>query len=73
MAPPNLPAERVATLRRAFDQMVRDKAFLAEAEKMKAFVDPLAGEKLQDLIADIVAKFPTELVGKARAARRQPN
>src|SRR2546430_12415936 len=33
MAPPGMPAERLALLRKAFDATIRDKAFLAEAER----------------------------------------
>src|SRR4029079_1763590 len=33
--PPNVPAERVAAIRRAFDATMKAKDFLAEAEKLK--------------------------------------
>ncbi|MFM2130270.1 MAG: hypothetical protein RL477_1816, partial [Pseudomonadota bacterium] len=39
VAPPALPAGRVATLRGAFDAMVKDAAFRAEAEKSTLEVD----------------------------------
>src|SRR6185369_15872928 len=33
--PPNVPAERVTTIRRGFDAVMKDQEFLAEAEKLK--------------------------------------
>ena len=34
VAPPDAPAERVAALRRAFDDTLKDRDFLAEADKL---------------------------------------
>ena len=48
--PPNVPAERVAAIRRAFDATMKDKEFLAEADKLKIEIDPLAGEQVAALI-----------------------
>ena len=39
--PPNVPADRVAAIRRAFDATMKDKGFLEDAEKLKIEVDPL--------------------------------
>jgi tripartite-type tricarboxylate transporter receptor subunit TctC len=50
VAPPGLPAERVATLRTAFMETMKDKQFLAEADKMKLEINPVSGEKVQDLV-----------------------
>jgi tripartite-type tricarboxylate transporter receptor subunit TctC len=53
--PPNVPAERVNAIRRAFDATMKDPEFLAEAEKLKIEVDPLTGEQvaaLQDAHGD---------------------
>jgi tripartite-type tricarboxylate transporter receptor subunit TctC len=52
---PDVPAERVAALRKAFDTMVHDPAFLAEAKREKFDVDPASGEELQKIVAEIVA------------------
>ena len=48
--PPNVPAERVDAIRRAFDATMKDKEFLAEAEKLKIEIDPLTGEQVAALI-----------------------
>jgi tripartite-type tricarboxylate transporter receptor subunit TctC len=53
MAPPRTPKERVQILRRAFQETLSDKALLAEAEKAKLTLDPVSGEELEKLIADL--------------------
>lgn len=51
IAPPDLPAERVATLRRAFDATTKDAAFVAEATKAGIEVEPVSGEAIQAIVA----------------------
>ena len=41
VAPPDVPAERVAALRRAFDDTMKDKDFLAEADKLSLEITPV--------------------------------
>ena len=53
MAPPGTPKERVQILRRAFQEALSDKALLAEAEKARLTLDPVSGEELEKLIADL--------------------
>ena len=50
--PPGVPADRLSALRRAFDSMVRDKAFLAQAKKLKAPVEPISGSELQTIVEE---------------------
>ena len=49
-APPGLPAARVATLRAAFDAMVRSKKFLGEAKRMRLSITPMSGIELKRLV-----------------------
>jgi hypothetical protein len=50
-APPGLTAERAATLRMAFDRMLADKDFLAEADKMQVEInDPMPGAQVNALL-----------------------
>ena len=65
--PPNVPADRVNAIRRAFDATMKDAEFLAEAEKLKIEVDPLTGEQVAALITDIY-KTPAETVARVRDA-----
>jgi tripartite-type tricarboxylate transporter receptor subunit TctC len=51
---PDVPPERAKALRDAFDAMVRDPAFLAQAKKENFEIDPVSGEALQKLVAEIV-------------------
>ena len=55
VAPPGVPADRVAALRRAFDAAMTDKDLLADAEKSKLTIKPLSGEKLQAYVAGVAA------------------
>jgi len=63
--PPGVPADRVTALRRAFEATVKDPAYLAEAEKIKVDVDPLSGEKVQELVAQVTAT-PPDVVERVR-------
>jgi tripartite-type tricarboxylate transporter receptor subunit TctC len=65
--PPNVPAERVDAVRRAFDAAMKDKDLLAEAQKLKIEIDPLSGGQVAALIAEIY-KTPTATVERVRAA-----
>lgn len=67
LAPPGVPADRVAALRSAFDAMVKDK------DVIKAFADanqelaPVSGKYMQDLIAKF-HKTPKAVIAKAIGA-----
>jgi len=50
--PPATPKERVQLLRKAFQETLKDPAFLAEIEKTKLTLDPVTGEELEKLVAD---------------------
>ena len=65
--PPGVPGERVEALRRAFDATMKDPAFLAEAEKLKLDIDPLTGEEVAKLVAQ-VSQTPADVVSRVRAA-----
>jgi tripartite-type tricarboxylate transporter receptor subunit TctC len=64
---PGVPAERVALLRKAFDDMLKDPEFLADAEKSKLDVGPVGGAKLQQIVADF-AGTPADIIAKAKVA-----
>jgi tripartite-type tricarboxylate transporter receptor subunit TctC len=59
--PPGVPAERVALMRNAFQAMLHDKAFLAEAEKLRLRVVPIAGEEMTAVIGKAY-KTPPDIV-----------
>ena len=65
--PPNVPADRVAALRAAFDATMKDPAYLAEAAKLKIDVDPMNGADLAAFVAQI-SKTPADTVARVRKA-----
>ena len=71
VAPPGIAPERVSTLRRAFEAMLKDTAFQEDAARGGFEVKPMIGDALQAMVSD-VATFPKDLVLKARAAREGP-
>jgi tripartite-type tricarboxylate transporter receptor subunit TctC len=55
-APPEVPADRMAILRRAFDATVHDPEFLAAAEKQHLdVVGPMTGEQLAEMVKTVMA------------------
>jgi tripartite-type tricarboxylate transporter receptor subunit TctC len=64
-APADVPAERVALLRRAYAAMLKDKDALADAEKIGIEVDPVAGADIQAMLARVY-KTPASVVTKGR-------
>src|SRR5258708_6369860 len=69
MAPPGVPAERLAGLRRAFDATVTDKAFLQEAAAMGFEVMPQHGARIAALVAAVLGT-PKAIVEEAQRASR---
>ena len=66
LAPPGVPADRAAALRKAFDDTMKDPAFLEEAMRAALEVAPVGGGELQNLIAEIY-RTPKDVVDKTRA------
>jgi len=55
VAPPGMPPERLAMLRKAFDATMKDAEFIADVKKQKLDLDPVDGERLSALINKIYA------------------
>ena len=60
---PDVPPERVKALRDAFDATMKDPAFLAQAKKQNFDINPVSGEEMQKIVAEIVAS-PKPLTDK---------
>ncbi len=69
LAPPGVPADRVEALRKAFMDTMADKEFLAEAEKAKLEITPIAGEAVQQLVTEVY-QTPAAVARKASAILR---
>lgn len=65
--PPEVPKDRVAAYRAAFDAVVKDPAFLEEAKKLKISIDPVSGAQVQKLVEEIYSTPPAQ-VQRAKAA-----
>ena len=64
--PPGTPKDRVQILRKAFQETLRDPAFLADAEKAKIEIDPVSGEDIERTVANLF-KLEPALVAKLKA------
>lgn len=67
LAPPGVPAARVAMLRDAFDQVVKEPQFLEDARRAKMEIDPLDGAPLQQFAEHSVTLDP-EALARIRTA-----
>jgi hypothetical protein len=75
IAPPGIPADRLAALRTAFAALAKDRDFLADAEKSNLDIDPMPGEEVDKIVA-LIAAAPTDVVerySKAFAGSGQPH
>lgn len=63
LAPPGIPRDRVAALRKAFMDTMKDREFLAEAEKGKLEITPVSGDEVQKLV-DETERTPKDVAGK---------
>jgi hypothetical protein len=66
LAPPGVPADRAEALRQAFMATMTDPDFLADADKAQLEITPVAGDKVQALVAEVYAT-PPEIAKRAAA------
>jgi tripartite-type tricarboxylate transporter receptor subunit TctC len=67
IAAPNVPPDRIAALRDAFDLMVKDETFLADAAKRNLDIEPTPGVVLQGY-SSAIAHAPQDVVEGATRA-----
>jgi tripartite-type tricarboxylate transporter receptor subunit TctC len=65
-APPDVPADRVAALRQAFEATLVDPEFRAEAEKAQLEIEPLTAREIEQFLAKAYAS-PKPIVQRAGA------
>jgi hypothetical protein len=53
LAPPGIPADRAAALRKAFMDTMKDPGFLTEADKMKLEINPVSGDAVQAIVQEV--------------------
>ena len=64
---PDVPADRVAALRKAFMETMKDPELLSEAKRSRLAIDPISGEELQTL-AERQFATPMDMVERAKQA-----
>lgn len=64
--PPDVPADRVAALRYAFDTMVKDPMFRADAERSKMLLRPASGREVEKIVQNVL-DAPAPVVDRAIA------
>lgn len=67
-----VPADRVEVLRRAFDKAMEDKQLIVDAEKAEMEIDPMTGEEMTKLMAEVYSS-PKAVVAKLGDALKKPN
>ena len=70
-APPGVPADRLAALRRAFDATLADGEFRADADKAQLEILPLTAAEIETLLAKAYGA-PRTIVQKAAALIEPP-
>ena len=60
---PGVPADRLKALRTAFQEMLKDPAFLAACEQRKLMIDPGTGEDMDAIVRD-TTRLPADVVAK---------
>lgn len=59
--PPGTPKDRVAILRKAFADTLKDPEFLADAKKSRLDIDPVSGEEMAKVLNDLYKIEPSML------------
>jgi tripartite-type tricarboxylate transporter receptor subunit TctC len=67
LAPPDVDKDRVALLRTALAETMRDPGFLADMAKLKIDVDPVSGDEIAQVVNETIGASP-EIIAKAKAA-----
>lgn len=67
VAPPGVPQARARALQDAFNKTMKDPDFLAEAQKLQLDVDPIQGQKIEEILVALY-KTPKDIAQKAAAA-----
>ena len=63
IAPPGVPADRIATLRAAFAALATDREFLADAERSGLDVAPISGAAVDKVVA-LIAETPGDVANR---------
>ncbi len=68
---PDTPADRVATLRQAYDATMKDEDFLSEARQLNLDIKPMGSERVTQIVDETI-DVPAELIAQAKAVLDVP-
>jgi tripartite-type tricarboxylate transporter receptor subunit TctC len=68
-APPNMPPDRLKTLRDAFAKTMQYEQFRAEVKKRGYEFDPVTGDELEKLAKDVTSQ-PPEIIDRLKKVLR---
>lgn len=71
VAPPGVPADRVAMLRKAFSDACADPELVLEGDKTRRYIEPIDGETTQKMIEQVYKTSP-EVIAKIRTYVKPP-
>jgi tripartite-type tricarboxylate transporter receptor subunit TctC len=71
LAPPGVPAERLAALRAAFNAMIMDQGFLADTAKQRMEIQLVTGEDIQKVVAHAYGAEP-QVLARAKDLMKVP-
>jgi tripartite-type tricarboxylate transporter receptor subunit TctC len=72
VAPPGVPADRIALLRHAFDETMKDASFVNDAKTLYLQVNSMSGEAMQAKIEHILG-FDASVISRAKELVKPPN
>ena len=58
---PDVPPDRVLAMRYAFDETLRDREFLADAERLGYEINPVDGDEIQKMLGTIASASPADI------------
>ena len=64
--PPGTPQDKVEILQNAFNNTLKDPAFLADANRARLDINPKSGEYLVNLMNDMKKRMTPEIISRAR-------
>jgi len=65
LATPGIPSDRVKIVRDAYNQMLKDAEFLADANKRQWEINPISGERLEALAREVISQ-PPEIIERMK-------
>ena len=72
IAPPGVPADRIALLRAAFDETMKDPNFVSDAKHLSLEINPMSGEAMQAKIERILG-FDASVMSRAKELVKPPS